>query len=149
MAAVTQCGIPIIWADEELVADREIVLKNGCALEYAATELRADREILVLVAVTQSPLAINFIAEEVWGDIDITFALIDLLSEKNMDISAEEERLINTFLFRFIQRNVDMVVTSAARIPPDSRPQKRRRTSDYYDDTVVADSDHYKFSLLR
>lgn len=41
----------------------------------------------------------------------------------------EEERLINTFLFRFIQRNVDMVVTSAARIPPDSRPQKRRRTS--------------------
>ena len=40
------------------------VTQNGCALEYAATELRADREILVLVAVTQSPLAINFIAEE-------------------------------------------------------------------------------------
>ena len=65
------------------------VTQNGCALEYAATELRADREILVLVAVTQSPLAINFIAEEVWGDIDITFALIDLLNEKNMDLSAE------------------------------------------------------------
>ena len=56
LAAVTQNGRTLQFASTELRADRAVVLaavtQNGLALVYASKKLRADRDV-VLAAVTR------------------------------------------------------------------------------------------------
>ena len=56
LAAVTQNGYALEYAPTDLKADKEVVLaavtQNGDALKYASTDLKADKEV-VLAAVAQ------------------------------------------------------------------------------------------------
>merc|ERR1712008_48463 len=104
---VTQNGCALECAANGLKANREIVMaavtQNGYALECAANELKANREI-VMAAVTQNGCALQFAADNLRGDLDITLAYIDSVSNRR-DVSL-------TYLFYFIERNLDLVVSS-------------------------------------
>ena len=53
LAAVTQCGLVLRYADDDLRLDKEIVLaaiqQNGRALRYADEDLRANNSACVFV----------------------------------------------------------------------------------------------------
>ncbi len=72
------------------------------ALEYADDVLKDDKEI-ALAAAEQSYKAIYSISKELWGDQDITFALI--LHH------IRQGSLLETFLFHFIKANVNSFVS--------------------------------------
>ena len=68
---VSQHGMDLQEATEELKSDREMVMKavsnNGLALEYATEELKGDREI-VMRAVSQDGFALRYASQELKGD---------------------------------------------------------------------------------
>ena len=76
LAAVEQNGYALLYASEELRADREFVLaavrKDGHALLYASAELHADadREI-VLAAVRQNGLALRYASRKLRNDEEV------------------------------------------------------------------------------
>ncbi|MBA3604242.1 MAG: DUF4116 domain-containing protein [Parachlamydiaceae bacterium] len=63
LAAVTQSGTTLRFADIKLKKDKAIVLaavtQNGYALEFADIELKKDKEV-VLAAITQNGRALYF-----------------------------------------------------------------------------------------
>ena len=79
MKAVTQKGLALQHATEELRGDREIVMaalsQDGWALEYATEVLRGNREI-VMKAVTQKGLALQYATEALRGDREIVMAAV-------------------------------------------------------------------------
>eukprot|EP00971_Amphidinium_carterae_P170830 3385612-Amphidinium_carterae.1 len=79
LAAVTQNGKALRYAEAECKADREIVLaavqQTWRALEYAAEECKADREIM-LAAVQQDGDALKYAAEDCKADHEIVQAAV-------------------------------------------------------------------------
>ena len=79
MEAVRQYGYALQYAAEELRADREVVLEAvrqcGDALQYAAEELRADREV-VLEAVRQCGHALEHAAYELHADKEVVLEAV-------------------------------------------------------------------------
>ena len=62
------------YADKKMVL--AAVFQDGMALEYAAEELRADREV-VLAAVSENGLAVNFAAKELRADREVVMAVVE------------------------------------------------------------------------
>jgi len=71
MAAVSQWGLALEYAAEELQCDREIVMaavsQEGGALQHANLELRSDREI-VTAATSQHYFALLYAADALLED---------------------------------------------------------------------------------
>ena len=79
LAAVKQRGEALQYAAEQLKRDREVVLvavkqsSRGGALQYAAEELKRDREF-ILAAVKQNSGALQYAAEEFKHDREVVLA---------------------------------------------------------------------------
>jgi hypothetical protein len=77
LKAVGKDGDALCFASTELKADGDIVLKavkqNGLALKYASADLKADRNI-VLNAVQQNGLALEYASTELQGDENVVCA---------------------------------------------------------------------------
>jgi len=99
MAAVKHSGYALLYADEDLKNDHEIVLaavrKHGHALDYASKTLKNDPDI-VLAAVTQNGMALVWANESLKRDLLIVMAAVtrngqalyyaDALLKKNREI---------------------------------------------------------------
>jgi hypothetical protein len=76
---VEQSGMALQFAAAELKGDREIVLaavsQNGYALQFAVAKLKRDREI-VLAAVVQNGYALECAATKLKGDREIVLAAV-------------------------------------------------------------------------
>ena len=77
--AVSQDGHALQHAAAELKADKELVavavFRHGCALQHAATELKADKELeLVTIAVSQDGTALQYAAAELKASRDVVLA---------------------------------------------------------------------------
>ena len=107
LAAVRQYWRALVFATEELRADREFVLevaKHGRdALVFAAVELRADREI-VLEAVKRNGHALEFAAEELRADPEVVLEAVK--QDRGAIVYAAEE-------LRLATRVVQLVAESA------------------------------------
>ena len=71
---VSKSGFALQYAAEELKGDREIVMvavsQNGMALQFAKEELKGDREI-VMRAVSTRGYALRFASQELKGDKEV------------------------------------------------------------------------------
>lgn len=80
LAAVSKDGSALEHAAKELQADREVVLRAvttsflGTALRHADELLRADREIVLAAMGTSSGMALRYAAEELRADREIVLA---------------------------------------------------------------------------
>ena len=81
--AVKRNGCALAYAAVELKADREIVLEavkqDWRAFQYAAAEMWEDREI-VLEAVKQDTEALSYAAKELWADREIVLEAVKQVS---------------------------------------------------------------------
>ena len=66
-------------ATEEMQGDREVVMsavaQSGLALEYATEEMRGDREV-VMSAVAEDAYALQYATEEMKGDREVVMAAV-------------------------------------------------------------------------
>jgi hypothetical protein len=79
LAAVNNDGRLLIFAADELLGDKEVVLaavnNDGTALEYASVEMRGDKEV-VLAAVNNHGRALQYVADELRGDKEVVLAAL-------------------------------------------------------------------------
>jgi hypothetical protein len=84
---VQKHGAVLVYAPEELKADREIVLaavqNHGRALQFASQELKADREI-VLAAVQNHGAALEYASEELKDD-----PFVKALARRDVEFTCE------------------------------------------------------------
>ncbi|MEO1479619.1 MAG: DUF4116 domain-containing protein, partial [Bacteroidota bacterium] len=93
LAAVTQSGSALFFADVSLRSDRDFVLsavaQNGGALGYADASLKRDREI-VLTAVKQDGMALRSAADSLKRDHDVVLAAVT----QNCDAAMHTDKTI-------------------------------------------------------
>ena len=100
MAAVSQNGLALEYATDEMKNDKDVVLaavqNYGRALEYASDELKNDKDV-VMAAVRNDGAALGFASEEMKVDKDIRALLKNpAAQEYYMELAEYEEKVYHS-----------------------------------------------------
>jgi len=123
LAAVTQYGGALEYADESFRSDRDVVLaavtKNGRALEYADESFRSDRDV-VLAAVTKNGRALQWADGSFRSDRDVVLAAVTQngLALRWADGSFESDRDVVLAAVTQNRMALNYVVDRALRLDP-------------------------------
>ena len=103
------------YADKKMVL--AAVFQDGMALEYAAEELRADREV-VLAAVSENGVVVKFAAKELRADRDVVLAAV---SENGIALAfaAEELRADREVVLAAVYEDGDALIYAAEELCAD------------------------------